>query len=123
MRVRVGSQQVERLVSEPVPEKKSKPKKAKATKVKAGKVAKADGEAKVCLLSPCHCVAFSMCFLFILVLLVSWGVGCAGEEAAQRLHALLQAQPRSRQEEDPLGAREQGCHARHRQGKDGEYTL
>ncbi len=40
---------MERLVSEPVPEKKSKPKKAKATKVKAGKVAKADGEKKVCL--------------------------------------------------------------------------
>ena len=49
MRVRVGSQQVERLVSEPVPEKKSKPKKAKATKVKAGKVGKAEGEKKVCL--------------------------------------------------------------------------
>jgi hypothetical protein len=48
MRVRVGSQQVERLVSEPVPEKKSKPK-AKATKVKAGKVGKAEGEKKVCL--------------------------------------------------------------------------
>ena len=49
MRVRVGSQQVERLVSEPVPEKKSKPKKAKATKGKAGKVAKAEGEKRVCL--------------------------------------------------------------------------